>query len=140
MSPWSDTMFCQNFFTLWPCFYHDLVDIIEKTQNDRLRIVSKYSWTYCYCNRSKLLATWYLVPFTSEAHCTVKRSLIILSLSQGFTAQIGASGSFCPQHITLPIKAQFFRTSDDNAPSPYMVRIFYGWFLKFKSWYLELKN
>jgi len=39
----------------------------------------------------------------------------------GFTVDIGASGSFCPQHITLPVTAFFFSLSDDNAPSPYLV-------------------
>eukprot|EP00112_Aurelia_sp_Birch-Aquarium-sp1_P026479 Seg940.10 transcript_id=Seg940.10/GoldUCD/mRNA.D3Y31 product="Protein FAM214A" protein_id=Seg940.10/GoldUCD/D3Y31 len=50
----------------------------------------------------------------------LKGRIPVFGTVEGFTAQIGASGSFCPQHITLPIKAQFFRTSDDNAPSPYM--------------------
>ena len=37
-------------------------------------------------------------------------------------AELGASGSFCPAHVTLPVKAYFFSLSDDNAPSPYLVR------------------
>ena len=40
----------------------------------------------------------------------------------GFQAEIGASGSFCPKHLTLPVTAFFFSLSDDNAPSPYLVR------------------
>jgi len=39
----------------------------------------------------------------------------------GFTADIGASGSFCPKHVTIPVTAFFFSLSDDNAPSPYLV-------------------
>ncbi len=39
----------------------------------------------------------------------------------GFQADIGASGSFCPKHVTLPVMAFFFSLSDDNAPSPYLV-------------------
>ena len=39
----------------------------------------------------------------------------------GFTAEIGASGSFCPKHVSLPVTAFFFNLSDDNAPSPYLV-------------------
>jgi len=42
---------------------------------------------------------------------------------EGFTVDIGASGSFCPKHITLPVAAFFFTLSDDNAPSPYLVRV-----------------
>lgn len=43
-----------------------------------------------------------------------------LGAVEGFTAELGASGSFCPAHVTLPVKAYFFSLSDDNAPSPYL--------------------
>lgn len=40
---------------------------------------------------------------------------------EGFSVDLGASGSFCPQHVQLPVKAYFFGSlSDDNAPSPYL--------------------
>ncbi|XP_068594484.1 atos homolog protein A [Brachionichthys hirsutus] len=39
---------------------------------------------------------------------------------EGFTAEVGASGSFCPSHLTLPVDVSFYSVSDDNAPSPYM--------------------
>ena len=42
----------------------------------------------------------------------------------GFTVEIGAGGSFCPKHVTLPVAAYFFQLSDDNAPSPYLVSLF----------------
>jgi len=48
---------------------------------------------------------------------------------EGFTVDIGASGSFCPKHITLPVAAFFFTLSDDNAPSPYLVRVVPRFFL-----------
>ncbi|XP_048418834.2 atos homolog protein A isoform X2 [Stegostoma tigrinum] len=38
----------------------------------------------------------------------------------GFTAEVGASGTFCPSHMTLPVEVSFYSVSDDNAPSPYM--------------------
>ena len=41
----------------------------------------------------------------------------------GFTVEIGAGGTFCPKHVTLPVAAYFFQLSDDNAPSPYLVCI-----------------
>eukprot|EP00795_Rhopilema_esculentum_P003621 gene3621-14855_t len=53
----------------------------------------------------------------------LKGRIPVFGTVEGFTAEIGASGLFCPKHITLPIKCQFFRTSDDNAPSPYMGHI-----------------
>ena len=39
----------------------------------------------------------------------------------GFTVEIGAGGTFCPKHVTLPVASYFFQLSDDNAPSPYLV-------------------
>lgn len=41
----------------------------------------------------------------------------------GFTVEIGASGSFCPSHLTLPCLAFFFSLSEDSAPSPYLGHI-----------------
>ncbi|XP_063305134.1 atos homolog protein A [Pelobates fuscus] len=46
-----------------------------------------------------------------------------LGIVEGFTAEVGASGVFCPTHMTLPVKVSFFSVSDDNAPSPYMGNI-----------------
>ncbi|XP_076082159.1 atos homolog protein A-like isoform X2 [Mytilus galloprovincialis] len=46
-----------------------------------------------------------------------------IGVVEGFTAEIGAGGSFCPKHITLPVTAYFFQLSDDNAPSPYLGHI-----------------
>lgn len=35
--------------------------------------------------------------------------------------ELGASGAFCPPHLTLPLTTLFFNLSDDNSPSPYFV-------------------
>ncbi|XP_039626221.1 protein FAM214A isoform X1 [Polypterus senegalus] len=43
-----------------------------------------------------------------------------LGVVDGFTAEVGASGIFCPSHMTLPVEVSFYSVSDDNAPSPYM--------------------
>ncbi|XP_072020007.1 atos homolog protein A-like [Amphiura filiformis] len=42
-----------------------------------------------------------------------------LGTIDGFTAEIGASGSFCPKHIELPVTTFFYSVSDDDAPSSY---------------------
>lgn len=44
-----------------------------------------------------------------------------LGVVEGFTAEVGANGVFCPTHMTLPVEVSFYSVSDDNAPSPYMV-------------------
>lgn len=43
-----------------------------------------------------------------------------LGTVEGFTAEVGASGNFCPSHMTFPADVSFYSVSDDNAPSPYM--------------------
>ncbi|XP_070234019.1 atos homolog protein A isoform X2 [Bos mutus] len=43
-----------------------------------------------------------------------------LGIVDGFTAEVGASGVFCPTHLTLPVEVSFYSVSEDNAPSPYM--------------------
>ncbi|XP_068456273.1 atos homolog protein A [Clinocottus analis] len=52
--------------------------------------------------------------------CVLNYRLEALGLVEGFTAEVGASGSFCPSHMTLPVEVSFYSVSDDNAPSPYM--------------------
>ncbi|XP_035247431.1 protein FAM214B [Anguilla anguilla] len=38
----------------------------------------------------------------------------------GFTAEIGASGSYCPQHATLPVQVSYYDISEHSAPSPFL--------------------
>ncbi|KAK1339074.1 hypothetical protein QTO34_019747 [Cnephaeus nilssonii] len=45
-----------------------------------------------------------------------------LGIVDGFTAEVGASGVFCPTHLLLPVEVSFYSVSDDNAPSPYMAK------------------
>ncbi|XP_015274410.1 PREDICTED: protein FAM214A isoform X2 [Gekko japonicus] len=52
--------------------------------------------------------------------CVLNYRLDPLGVVDGFTAEVGASGVFCPTHMTLPVDVSFYSVSDDNAPSPYM--------------------
>ncbi|KAM9481024.1 atos homolog protein A [Clarias gariepinus] len=52
--------------------------------------------------------------------CVLNYRLEPLGTVDGFTAEVGASGSFCPSHMTFPVDVSFYSVSDDNAPSPYM--------------------
>lgn len=38
----------------------------------------------------------------------------------GFYAEIGASGSFFPEHVTLPVHTAFYQVCEDVAASPYL--------------------
>lgn len=42
-----------------------------------------------------------------------------LGTLEGFTAEVGASGSFCPKHVTFPVTVYFFSVADEDAPSSY---------------------
>ncbi|KAM4810230.1 atos homolog protein B [Rhinophrynus dorsalis] len=39
---------------------------------------------------------------------------------EGFTAEIGASGSYCPEHVTLPVEVTYFHISEHSVPSPFL--------------------
>ncbi|XP_008333408.1 protein FAM214B-like isoform X2 [Cynoglossus semilaevis] len=39
---------------------------------------------------------------------------------EGFTAEIGASGSYCPQHVTLPVQVTYYDISEHSVPSPFL--------------------
>ncbi|KAL7879226.1 hypothetical protein AOLI_G00102000 [Acnodon oligacanthus] len=52
--------------------------------------------------------------------CVLNYRLEPLGTVDGFTAEVGASGSFCPSHMTFPVDVLFYSVSEDNAPSPYM--------------------
>lgn len=42
---------------------------------------------------------------------------------EGFTAEIGASGSYCPKHATLPVQVTYYDISEHSAPSPFLVSL-----------------
>lgn len=43
-----------------------------------------------------------------------------VGIVDGFYAEIGASGSFFPEHITIPVQAAFYQVCEDVAASPYL--------------------
>ena len=43
-----------------------------------------------------------------------------VGIVDGFYAEIGASGSFFPEHATLPVNASFYQVCEDIAASPYL--------------------
>lgn len=40
---------------------------------------------------------------------------------EGFTAEICASGSYCPKRVTLPVNVSYFVISEQSAPLPFLV-------------------
>ncbi|CAG7816618.1 unnamed protein product [Allacma fusca] len=50
-----------------------------------------------------------------------------VSTVEGFTAEIGASGSFCPQHLHVPVTVFFYTFCDnDKVSTPYLAHINVG--------------
>jgi len=50
-----------------------------------------------------------------------------VSTVQGFTAELGASGSFCPKHMRLPVTVFFYTFRDnDSVSAPYLAHINMG--------------
>ncbi|KAK6620140.1 hypothetical protein RUM44_006540 [Polyplax serrata] len=50
-----------------------------------------------------------------------------VSTVQGFTAELGASGSFCPRHLCLPVTVFFYTLGDnDKVSAPYLGHINLG--------------
>lgn len=82
--------------------------------------VEGQSWNWLYWMSNGTFQQQQLSLFPQE--CVLNYRLEPLGLVEGFTAEVGASGSFCPSHLTLPVDVSFYSVSDDNAPSPYMVR------------------
>ncbi|CAF0720969.1 unnamed protein product [Brachionus calyciflorus] len=52
--------------------------------------------------------------------CLLNGRLTPVGIVDGFYAEIGASGSFFPEHKILPVDASFYQVSDDIAASPYL--------------------
>lgn len=69
-----------------------------------------------------------LVPMPLTPHCLLgnfEESLLNgrmnpVGVVDGFYAEIGASGSFFPEHVTIPVHAAFYQVCEDVAASPYL--------------------
>ncbi|XP_076045293.1 atos homolog atossa isoform X2 [Oratosquilla oratoria] len=63
----------------------------------------------------------------SFEECVLNGRLEPVSTVQGFTAEIAASGAFCPKHLTLPVTVFFYTLCDnDQISSPYLGHINLG--------------
>ena len=50
--------------------------------------------------------------------CRRQRQMCIRDSIEGLAGETGATGSYCPQRVTLPVPVTFFDVSEQNAPAP----------------------
>lgn len=61
-----------------------------------------------------------------EQESILRERLKPVATVSGFTAEIGASGAFCPNHVRLPVTTHFFSIPSDlnQITSPYTVSLY----------------
>ncbi|MGH0184522.1 UNVERIFIED_CONTAM: hypothetical protein FKN15_015529 [Acipenser sinensis] len=77
----------------------------------------------CRSTDAKAAPFWnHLLPLTRDRpkESILKGRFAPSGRIEGFTAEIGASGSYCPQHATLPVEVTYYDISEHNAPSPFL--------------------
>lgn len=80
-----------------------------------------------FCRRSFLYQQeWIVIKLYAIAgsfeESVLNGRLEPVSTVHGFTADLGASGSFCPAHLVLPVTVFFYTLGDnDKVSSPYLV-------------------
>lgn len=94
------------------------------------RFANKNNYTNSFKNFNMQLSysNSALVPMPLTPHCLLgnfEESLLNgrmnpVGVVDGFYAEIGASGSFFPEHVTIPVHAAFYQVCEDVAASPYL--------------------
>lgn len=84
-------------------------------------------------NGSRINKIYYQSTHWQDCHkCTFEESVLNgrlepVSTVHGFTAELGASGSFVPQHLVVPVTVFFYNLGDnDKVSSPYLGHINLG--------------
>ncbi|RXM91499.1 Protein FAM214B [Acipenser ruthenus] len=106
-------------------------DIAESCSEDEGPSTSKKSRTplshaitvSCRSTDAKAAPFWnHLLPLTRDRpkESILKGRFAPSGRIEGFTAEIGASGSYCPQHATLPVEVTYYDISEHSAPSPFL--------------------
>uniref|UniRef100_UPI00398EC24A atos homolog protein A isoform X1 n=2 Tax=Pristiophorus japonicus TaxID=55135 RepID=UPI00398EC24A len=106
--------------------YFDLDTSLQRLKGVPCKSQRQYLRPENYADQGKQLLSVSAPPATSLSllgnfeESVLNFRLEPLGAVDGFTAEVGASGTFCPSHMTLPVEVSFYSVSDDNAPSPYM--------------------
>ncbi|XP_009481768.2 atos homolog protein B [Pelecanus crispus] len=98
---------------------------VRRRLKSRLRLKSRHLWSSLRRGTRSSTAPW---ATTTISHALLgnfeesilKGRFVPSGRIEGFTAEIGASGSYCPQHATLPVDVTYFDISEHSAPSPFL--------------------
>ncbi|XP_009464852.1 PREDICTED: protein FAM214B [Nipponia nippon] len=99
---------------------------VGRRLKSRLRLKSRHLWSSLRRGTRSSTAPWATTTIISHAllgnfeESILKGRFAPSGRIEGFTAEIGASGSYCPQHATLPVDVTYFDISEHSAPSPFL--------------------
>ena len=84
---------------------------------------------FLVANFLKLLIHFCFPPIVPLQECLLNGRLEPMSTVEGFRAELGASGSFCPSHELLPVSVFFYNfggLESDKTASPYLAHLNLG--------------
>ncbi|XP_074934137.1 atos homolog protein B-like [Phalacrocorax aristotelis] len=98
---------------------------VRRRLKSRLRLKSRHLWSSLRRGTRSSTAPWATTTISHALLGNFEESVLKGRFApsgriQGFTAEIGASGSYCPQHATLPVDVTYFDISKHSAPSPFL--------------------
>ncbi|KAM6364373.1 LOW QUALITY PROTEIN: atos homolog protein B-like [Pluvialis apricaria] len=98
---------------------------VGRRLKSRLRLKSRYLWSSLQRGTRSSTVPWDTTTISHALLGNFEESILKGRFAssgriEGFTAEIGASGSYCPQHATLPVDVTYFDISEHSASSPFL--------------------
>ncbi|NXW11056.1 F214B protein, partial [Fregetta grallaria] len=98
---------------------------VGRKLKSRLRLKSRHLWSSLRKGTRSSTVPWATTTISHALLGNFEESILKGRFApsgriEGFTAEIGASGSYCPQHATLPVDVTYFDISEHSAPSPFL--------------------
>ncbi|XP_075302904.1 atos homolog protein B-like [Opisthocomus hoazin] len=99
--------------------------VVERRLKSRLHLKFRHLWGSLRRGTRSSTAPWATTTISHALLGNFEESILKGCFApsgriEGFTAEIGASGSYCPQHAILPVVVTYFDISEHSAPSPFL--------------------